>query len=147
MSKNIFNIVTEYVKEQHVSPQVEDVTVHEHGGEKSVEALSSHHVGGNHSIIEDGAPEELVAEKPEEEKDDHVSYYEDPCDVGSRQRAVFVSKWNQTILPTTRFLTMLVYLSQSAVFNTIDKISLTTDENAVYAFSMLIPRILNFFHG
>jgi hypothetical protein len=42
---------------------------------------------------------------------------------------------------------MLVYLSQSAVFNTIDKISLTTDENSVYAFSMFIPRILNFFHG
>ncbi len=77
--------------------------MHEHGGEKRIEPLSRHHVGGNHSEVEDSSLKRTIAQKPEKEEDDHVNYYEDPCDVGSRQRTIFVSKGNQAIPPRAWF--------------------------------------------
>lgn len=105
VSKSVLNVVTEYVKVQHISRQVEQAAVHEHRGENSMEPLSRYYVGWNHSIVEYGIPECLRSLKREKEKDDYIDYYEDPSDVRSGQRTIFVSKGNQASPPRAWFLT------------------------------------------
>jgi len=51
MAKSVLYIVSEDVEEKHVSADVEDVGVKEHGSEKSVQIFPLKYVGWNHGEI------------------------------------------------------------------------------------------------
>ena len=48
VAKSVFHIVSENVEEKHVSDDVENVGVEEHGSEKSVQIFRLKYVGWNH---------------------------------------------------------------------------------------------------